>query len=76
MQHCSNITLDAHLRAPRSRFVDLGKLRDRALALLRLWHQRRRTRLDLARLDDRMLKDIGLSRVDALAEASKPWWRP
>ncbi|MGB5065659.1 MAG: DUF1127 domain-containing protein [Candidatus Competibacter sp.] len=27
-------------------------------------------------LDDRMLKDIGISRTDALREGSKPFWRP
>ena len=33
-----------------------------------------RTRRCLARLDDRMLKDIGLSRADALAEAGRSPW--
>ena len=32
------------------------------------------SRRHLARLDDRMLKDIGLSRADALAEAARPPW--
>ncbi len=32
------------------------------------------TRRSLAQMDDRMLKDIGLTRADALEEASrKPW---
>jgi uncharacterized protein YjiS (DUF1127 family) len=32
------------------------------------------TRRDLAAMDDRMLSDIGLSRVDALREAERlPW---
>jgi len=32
------------------------------------------TRRSLARMDDRMLKDIGLTRSDALEEAArKPW---
>ncbi len=35
------------------------------------WHSRRQ----LAQLDTGMLKDIGLSRADALAEADKPFWR-
>lgn len=29
----------------------------------------------LATLDDRMLKDIGLTRVDAAQECAKPFWR-
>lgn len=32
------------------------------------------TRRQLARLDERMLKDIGLSRADALAEAARAPW--
>lgn len=32
------------------------------------------TRRQLAEMDDRMLRDIGISRVDALAEAERvPW---
>lgn len=34
------------------------------LESLRLWQKARRERLDLLRLDDRALKDIGLSRSD------------
>lgn len=36
---------------------------------------RRRARLHLQSLDDRMLKDIGISRVDVSVESSKPFWR-
>ena len=39
------------------------------------WQDRRRQRYALARLDDRMLRDIGLSTVDVDAELSKPFWR-
>lgn len=42
---------------------------------LAAWRERSRTRAQLARLDDRMLKDIGLSRSDAGLEARKPFWR-
>ena len=44
-------------------------------ALLRLWHQRARQRRQLMRLDDKLLKDIGLTRCDAETEATKPFWR-
>jgi len=40
-----------------------------------LWHQRARQRRQLARLDDALLKDIGLTRCDAETEAAKPFWR-
>jgi uncharacterized protein YjiS (DUF1127 family) len=32
------------------------------------------TRRQLAEMDDRMLSDIGISRADAWAEASRPFW--
>lgn len=44
-------------------------------AWLRVWVQRRQGRSRLVRLDDRALRDIGLSRLDALSEGRKPSWR-
>ena len=35
----------------------------------------RREREELAALDDRMLKDIGLTRADAEFLSNKPFWR-
>jgi uncharacterized protein YjiS (DUF1127 family) len=32
-------------------------------------------RRHLARMDDRLLRDIGLSRADAKREINKPFWR-
>lgn len=40
------------------------------------WQERAEQRAHLARMDDRMLKDIGVSAVDAAREADKPFWRP
>jgi uncharacterized protein YjiS (DUF1127 family) len=37
--------------------------------------ERARERRTLAGLDDRMLKDIGLTRADVAAESGKPFWR-
>ena len=45
------------------------------LALFALWRYRRHARADLARLDDRMLADIGLTRAEADMEVAKPFWR-
>lgn len=42
---------------------------------IRKWQQRIRTRHELAALGDRMLKDIGITRADALAQASRPFWK-
>lgn len=44
-------------------------------AVLREWRQRKNGRLELARLDERMLRDIGLTRVDIFCEINKPFWR-
>jgi uncharacterized protein YjiS (DUF1127 family) len=40
-----------------------------------LWHERARQRRQLQFLSDHMLRDLGLSRYDVHAEASKPFWR-
>jgi uncharacterized protein YjiS (DUF1127 family) len=45
-------------------------LRQRLRLALHAW----RTRTQLARLDDRMLSDIGISRAEALAEADRAPW--
>ncbi len=47
-------------------------------ALLRLttaWFARLRDRRQLAELDDRMLRDLGLTRSDIRHEADKPFWQ-
>ena len=51
------------------------RLRD-AVELLLVWQQRARDRRQLQSLSDHMLRDIGLTRADVFAEASKPFWRP
>lgn len=42
--------------------------------LLKQWEQNYRTRKALAELSDAQLIDVGLSRSQAHAEASKPFW--
>jgi uncharacterized protein YjiS (DUF1127 family) len=39
------------------------------------WIHRMESRRELAELSDRELRDIGITRVDALGEAEKPFWR-
>ena len=43
--------------------------------LLREWLQRSRAREEISELDDRLLRDIGLSRDDVRAELSKHFWQ-
>jgi uncharacterized protein YjiS (DUF1127 family) len=44
-------------------------------ATVREWRRRSRERAQLAALDDRMLKDIGLTRGDREFLANKPFWQ-
>ena len=46
-----------------------------ATDLFLTWLDRYAQRRQLPRLDPRMLKDIGISRTDALREARKPFWQ-
>jgi uncharacterized protein YjiS (DUF1127 family) len=59
----------------RTALDDLSDAAQSVVATLRAWRQRLRERDQLARLDDRMLSDIGLTRADAQYLASKPFWR-
>jgi len=47
----------------------------RAVAVLFAWYERARQRRHLSALDDRMLKDIGLTRADVEFEAGKHFWK-
>ena len=60
-------------RAPSHR--SLASQVQRIFDLMLVWHQRARQRRELQCLSDRMLRDIGLTRADVLAESSKPFWR-
>ena len=69
--HAANLALLAD--APR-----LGAAAAIALkvaVVLTVWSTRKRTRKQLAHLDDHMLRDIGLDRKAALREARRPFWQ-
>ncbi|WP_314953068.1 DUF1127 domain-containing protein [Bradyrhizobium cosmicum] len=42
---------------------------------LHVWHERYRTRRELAQWSSRDLNDVGLSWSDIAVEAEKPFWR-
>jgi uncharacterized protein YjiS (DUF1127 family) len=46
-----------------------------SLAAVVLWQERSRQRTHLAELPERELKDMGMSRSDAIREAGKMPWR-
>ena len=52
-----------------------GLLPLRALATLLLWQRRVSSRRELARLDERLLADAGISLNERAEEISKPFWR-
>lgn len=47
----------------------------RASDLLLLWAERTQQRRALRRLDDHLLRDLGVTRTQVEAEAEKPFWR-
>ena len=54
----------------------LGRVFLRAMDVCERWSLRVRERRRLAAFSDAMLKDIGISRADAMVEFDKPFWRP
>lgn len=38
------------------------------------WQSRTAERSQLAAMDDRLLRDVGLSRADIMRESTKPFW--
>ncbi len=73
--------MDGELIRERNTGAVRDSQRSAAAYLLRTWRQlemwgvRARERRALLALDDHLLKDIGLSRADAVREGSKPFWR-
>lgn len=61
--------LSLHAMPPLSRLL-------LAFAMLTYrWETLRRTRKDLSRLDEHMLRDIGMDPAQAQIETDKPFWR-
>ncbi|MEX1108967.1 MAG: DUF1127 domain-containing protein [Dongiaceae bacterium] len=67
-------TLDRH-HATRSSGTILRDLLARAFGALDVWQDRAQMRRGLATMDDRLLRDIGLTRADVKQELGKPFWR-
>ena len=61
---------------PSRRRIGASSWAVRLFGGLLAWHTRHQQRQHLRQLDDRLLKDIGLSRADVEWECAKPVWRP
>jgi uncharacterized protein YjiS (DUF1127 family) len=61
--------------ASRVHPLDLATRLEPVFARLAVWQDRIQQRRRLAAMPDYLLKDIGVTRVDALREASKPFWK-
>ncbi|MCK5777354.1 MAG: DUF1127 domain-containing protein [Rhodospirillales bacterium] len=48
---------------------------EKALDVLNVWEARLRQRQHLARLDARILDDMGMTPEDAARESAKPFWQ-
>jgi len=75
-----NKSIDSRYPGTASGVVEIGEgLRGLLLSAsttLQVWYERNRQRRHLARLDDRLLRDIGLDRATVELEVIKPFWRP
>jgi uncharacterized protein YjiS (DUF1127 family) len=59
------------VRSWRALHAGLGHATD----MIATWRERARMRRHLLMLDDRLLRDIGVNRLQARSEAEKPFWR-
>jgi drug/metabolite transporter (DMT)-like permease/uncharacterized protein YjiS (DUF1127 family) len=73
------MTVPALARAPAARETmrspNSNVVRRIFRTVFRIWPDRSRQRRALRALDDRQLRDIGITRFDAVNESRKPFWR-
>jgi uncharacterized protein YjiS (DUF1127 family) len=65
----------SHTRFASSFSEDLKQVIEQALERVLVWIDRARQRRQLLALNDLELRDIGISRYDAIKEGDKPFWR-
>ena len=71
-------TIDRHRHATHTTGTPVAIVRNlltRPLDTLAEWQERNRMRHGLATMDERLLRDIGLTRDDVRLELRKPFWR-
>jgi uncharacterized protein YjiS (DUF1127 family) len=70
-QHSWNATIRPRRRDGPMVAAGIG----RVLGLTATWRRRARDRYALLAMSERDLRDIGVTRFDAVREAEKPFWR-
>lgn len=70
LTNCQALALPPRFAAPQQ-----SGLFARLMAALRLWQRRTRERQELARLDERELRDMRVSSADVWHEIRQPFWR-
>jgi uncharacterized protein YjiS (DUF1127 family) len=74
MTYATDIHVPCKAAGVASLPTGFGRLFLASLQTLQLWYERSRQRRRLAQLDDRLLRDIGIDRIAAMEEVSKPFW--
>ena len=80
MTHADHLSVDQICRCERrvtvsDRIRALARFAGRQVHMLRSWIEWRRQLRALSDLDDRLLKDVGVSRAEALRESREPFWQ-
>ena len=65
----------AAFSADHSAPSNIGAVLGDATAMINVWRWRRRERRTIGRLDDHMLRDIGLDRFTAEQIGARPFWK-
>ncbi|WP_380052295.1 DUF1127 domain-containing protein [Falsihalocynthiibacter sp. SS001] len=71
----ANHTRPLNYLESRRTLPPLGLLALRVAVIVTKWDQRARTRRSLNNMTDSDLKDIGITRGEALTEARRPFWK-
>lgn len=69
MKSCCNSTLTVSVQGAEK------SARPSILKTIKRWHTNVQSRNALARLDERLLRDAGISEAQRQVELSKPFWR-
>jgi len=72
--HTNSLPLSSTTTGAKALTTALGEWSLGIINTLLTWQQRADERRHLSEIDDRLLKDMGLSRADAFNESRKPFW--